>query len=285
MQTRTLVFALASLGPLAAAQDSGQVIKELKQHSKELLADYKQAFAQAAKVLDSQIDIFELHFGDPSFDYGPVEDFVAALVDYQAAAGDAQVQEVFGMELWTALALEDLPTGGPDEDVAPVGLTTGDGGVMDDHIAAAKAIAAKAYAGVNKKLAKLAKKLRKKTDMRLAILLQPDERRVFAPSDSGTYETMEHTIDIDLVVGFDRGGVDDDGRIWVGGTAPWGFGSVTVSISGEDSASGSATPTSGFVSRWSMSTDSQLEPLEEGNYVVLAFQASGNSAAEAIGLR
>jgi hypothetical protein len=280
------LVACLTCASLAAAQGGKQEIKELKKHSKEVLAQYKADLAQGADELEAQIHVFELNFDDLQFDDGPLEDLVTALSDFQLDAALAEANDAFDMELWVGQALEQLPAGGPDEDVAPVGLNCGDSGVMDDHAAAARKVTAKVYAGLNKKLAKLAVKLRKQTDMRLKFVLQPVEPHVFAPQDSGGTSSFAHSLDIDLVVGFNRGGVDNDGRGWVGGTGPAGVDDVTVSFNGANSASATATPQAiGFLaSRWLTSTDAQAEPLDEGNYLVFAQQGLA-ATGEAIGLR
>jgi hypothetical protein len=196
---------------------------------------------------------------------------VGKLIDYEAAAHLAVVQASNDIGLLAGAALTQLTPAGPDEDVYPKGLLAGDGGALDDMLAQVAQAAVKANAGVAKKLDKLSKKLRAKTDMRLIIELQAQPAFHLAPIAGGFNGTTPASLVIDLLVGFNRGGTDDDGHIWVSGFADPTPGDVSVIIHGPSNDNGTTGPAV-FDGRWSFGS---VSTLKEGNYFVVAEQSGG----------
>jgi hypothetical protein len=277
----TLVALSLAIAPRAVAQDPKEVLAEFKQQTKLAVKECKSSLAELADALQTEIDIFVLGFEQLAVDDGPVDDFAEALISYQKAAHLIVDDATQAIGSASGAALAQLTPAGPDESVLPLGLLVGDGGTLDDARAQLVQAAAKANASAVKKLVKLAKKLRAKTDMRLSLVLPPQPVRLTSPVSGGFASAQPNTLVIDLVLGFNRGGADDDGRLWISGFAE--SGDVALSTNGPTSVSDSVTPAV-FDGRWSWATDVATDPLEEGNYLVLAQQGSGAFTTRTIGL-
>lgn len=266
-----LLALMLMLAPRATAQTPGQVLSDFKKQAKVAIKDCKAALKQAADDLQTDIDIFELSSEDLASSDAPLETFVGKLIDYQSAAHLAVVQGSDGIGTLAGLALAALTPGGADEDVYPKGLLSGDGGALDDLLAQITQASIKANASVAKKLVKLSKKLRAKTDMRLTLVLPPQPALFVAPM-SGSYEGSNPvSLMIDLLVGFNRGGEDDDGHIWVSGFADQVGGDVSIIVHGPTNDNGT-TGVSFDDGRWSFGT---ISTLKEGSYFVVALQSGG----------
>jgi hypothetical protein len=268
------------LAPRAAAQTPGQVLADFKKQAKVAVKDCKEALADAGAILQNDIENFELGFADLAGSDTPLETFVGKLIDYQAAAHLAVVQASNGIGDLAGAALAQLTPAGPDDDVHPKGLLTGDGGALDDVLAQLGKASAKASAGMAKKLDKLCKKLRAKTDMRLVIEIRAEPAFQIAPISGGFNGTTPSSLMIDLLVSFNRGGDDDDGRIWVSGFGESTAGDVSIVIHGPSADNGTAGPAV-LDGRWSFGSAGSLK---EGSYVVLAQQSGGAYVDLPIGL-
>ena len=285
MRARTLAAALASLilllAPRSAAQaDPKQLLAEFKKDAKAEVKACKQALAARALDLQEDIAIFELGFDDLAGEDGPIDDLAAALIDYQTDAF-LIVQDSSGVigDL-VAAAVDQLTPAGAGEDVFPTGFVLGDGGALDDALAQIDQAADKAAAAASKKLAKLTKKLRAKTDMRLAVLLRPQRARHVMALSGGVTSAHDASLVVDLVIGFNRGELDDDGRLWAAGFGGTSDGNVDLIVQGPTSEGGTAVPTVQN-DRWEFVTEL---PLDEGNYLVHASQGRGSHVSRGIAL-
>jgi hypothetical protein len=278
------VLLVLSLAPRLAAQgEPQQVLAEFKKEAKAAVKECKQGLAALAGGLETDIELFELGFDELASDDGPIDDFAAAVVDYQAQAHALVVQTSNSIGTLAGGALADLTPAGAAENVYPTGLVVGDGGALDDIRADLAKVAAKASSGALKKLSKVAKKLRSKTDMRLAFVLHPGPVLHLVPLEGAFGSAYEATLLIDVIIGFNRGSADDDGRVWVGGYANTAQGDVGVLASGPSSAGDTVSP-SVVDGRWIFASDPGSQPLAEGSYLVLTQQDGGALVGDSIGL-
>jgi hypothetical protein len=277
----TLLFAASQR---ALAQDPAEVIQQFKSQSQQALADFKSTTKFATNTLDAAFDFFSSRFEELAQNDAPVQDLAAALIDFQTTVAAAHSLATATVATSGAEAVAEVQTGGPDEDVLPHGLVVGDGGVLDDALSAINSAAAKAVVGPNKKLAKLAAKLRKKTDMRLLAVLAPLRARLFAPIGGDFAGGAQNTLTIDVVVGFDRGGADDDGRFWASGLGGPSEGDVSLVLDGASFLSLSDTP-DGATSRWVLDNAWPANTLPEGNYGIFVSQNDGSGANATLGIR
>jgi len=288
MITRPLPTALLALALVSAAHVAAQgmtpEVADMTKLFKQELKTLKQTVAGATKALDTQLDVFALNFGVLASGDGPVVNLVGALADYQLAVEVAQGDLELSFAIQAQNVLAAVLPGGPDAGVVPKGLVWGDGGLMDDTFAAAKAIVTKANDAVNRKLVKLAAKLRKKTDLRLSAWLRPIPPSVIAPAFMNFDWGPTESLTIDLVVALNRGSIGHDGRLWIGGRRDLAADPVQIYLGGAQHL-GLGVPTNDpYSPRWMRITDPVSESLAEGNYVITVFQGNGSTVMAAIGM-
>lgn len=277
MLARTMLV-LFVLPPLAAAQEVKEVLANFKQGSKERLKVCKQATADAASDLDDALAIFEVEFDDLAGSLDPVAELAAAVSSFAEVTQSARHTAQLDISVLAGDALLLLTVGDADADIWPKGFKCGDGGALDDLLAEADQIVDKAVAAANKKLRKMADKLRKQTDMRLSARVFRGESGVHAPFAEGSAFCAEHALVMEVLVAFNRGGVVGDGRLWVGGYAEEQETLVQVDAIGVEIEGSSVLPNLG-TKRWFLDLGVNLD---EGNYVVMATQEDGSETGRSV---
>jgi hypothetical protein len=275
---------LLALAPAAAAQDTAQVLKDFKAANKQTLADFKGAVKDATAALGVSFDEFSSRFDELSGSDAPVEDLVIALMAFQITVWNAELAAVTALDAAAAEAVSEVQTGGADENVLPTGLVVGDGGALDQAVAALDAIAGKSVTAPRKQLAKLAKKLRGQTDMRLSVVLSPQRPFVVAPQSGSAGSGPQNSLTIDLLLGFDRGGVSDDARFWVSGGGFSDAGDVSLLVQGPALLTTLPGTPNDLTGRWLIDIASPASPVAEGNYFFVASQNATSIACAALGV-
>lgn len=276
-------LALGVLPPAARAGDPAkQASAAYTQQAKARLSTLKADLKTAAAVFAAAISGFDAQFAAiAAGDDTPVVALVSALEAHRNALATAREGLLYNLAFDASSLLFELDPAAADESIYPGGFLVGDGGTLSKTGALAEKLLAKELARAQSLVDRSAKKLRSKTDVRMAVAMGGLPERVWVGIPGGFLPGPADALRIEFAVTLDRGGYLGDGRVWVSGIAL--ALSVNVNVAGPSAVSGSVAPGGGN-GRWRFTSDPMTEPLGEGNYLVYATLGEGSSSQLQVGM-
>ena len=285
MSPRRTALLLALAIPLLAAASSPekQVVGELRQTLAGDLRTHRSILANERKILLTELGT--VIQGAESSVLTPAEcvGIVLPLDDFQVAMRQ-RTEDYFSLAsgrgqgaLNTFLALV------PGATAAPLGLTFGDGGVLDTTLRDFWSSVEKLYPTIQKRIVTYQKACETGSGVGVTILLRPPTPEDFPGFDAATSFGSFGNLSMDVAVGASALDTSGDGIIAVLGSAYTNGGPVTVELNGPGIAPDAVVDPAPLTGRWLAVFQ---DPLAEGSYVVRARQGTdGQWVSWHIGIR